>query len=160
MARKRNVCRNPNVGFCVNKTMGGPGLMHKNVSKTSLFPTSGFWWRPRRKVCCDRARESEDDTVLVPIELDMPFSELDLALLAQDLERLGDLYRDMQDIPQAFLHYDRAIKIYFQLGDTKGVGDLLEKIKAIRGKGGISVDPKPYEEMLESTSTKRPSVCG
>jgi len=88
MARKRNVCRNPNVGFCVNKTMGGPGLVHKNVSKTSLFPTSGFWWRPRKKVCCDRTPE-KDDTVLVHIELDMPFSELDLALLAQDLERFG-----------------------------------------------------------------------
>ena len=55
MPARRSKCRNPNVGFCVNKTMGGPGLMHKNVSKTSLFPTSGFWWRPQKKVCCDRA---------------------------------------------------------------------------------------------------------
>jgi len=68
--------------------MGGPGLMHKNVPKESLFPTSGFWWRPRKKVCCDRTPE-KDDTVLVHIELDTPFNELDLALLAQDLERFG-----------------------------------------------------------------------
>ena len=52
MAKKQNTCENPNSGFCVNKTMGGYGLMYKNVPKTSLFPRSGFWWRPRKIVCC------------------------------------------------------------------------------------------------------------
>ena len=47
MAKKLNICNNPNVGFCVNKTMGGNGIMYK----PSLFPRSGFWWRPRKIVC-------------------------------------------------------------------------------------------------------------
>lgn len=52
MSKKQNVCKNPNSGFCVNKTMGGCGIMYKNVPKTSLFPNSGFWWRSRKIICC------------------------------------------------------------------------------------------------------------
>ena len=52
MIKKQSKCENLNSGLCVNKTMGGYGLMYKNVPKTSLFPRSGFWWRPRKTVCC------------------------------------------------------------------------------------------------------------
>lgn len=43
-----NICANPNTGFCLNKTIGGIGLMYKNVRKNYLFPTS-IWRRNRRR---------------------------------------------------------------------------------------------------------------
>ena len=67
--------------------------------------------------------------------------------IAQDLEKLGLLHQKEQSWEQAALEFDRAIRLYANLGDMDKVQHLYELLKVNQTEGGVPESLEPYEPL-------------
>lgn len=68
--------------------------------------------------------------------------------IAQDLEKIGLLHQTQQSWEQAALEFDRAIRLYANLGDMDKVQYLYELLKINQTEGGVPESLEPYKPLL------------